>query len=93
MAVIVLQCAPDNQGQNMKKVAIIAQCLIDANDFSEVSEAESSIKKIFNDTYTDSSFDEWNTEVSVLSANRIISSVAGASKVRVRGLIQELWNH
>ncbi len=77
----------------MKKVAVIAQCLINANNFSEIVEAESSIKKIFNETYTDSSFDEWNTEVSVLSANRVISLVAGASKVRVRGLIQELWNH
>ena len=77
----------------MKKVAVIAQCLINANNFSEIVEAESSIKKIFNETYTDSSFDEWNTEVSVLSANRVISLVARASKVRVRGLIQELWNH
>ena len=77
----------------MKKVSIIAQCLINAKSFSEMSEAESSIKKVFNDSYADHSFDEWNTDVSTLSANRIISLVAGASKVRVRGLIQEVWNH
>ncbi|ANI31873.1 DNA-binding protein [Yersinia entomophaga] len=77
----------------MKKVSIIAQCLVNAKSFSEMSEAESSIKKVFNDSYSDHSFDEWNTEVSALSAKRVISLVAGSSKVRVRGLIQELWNH
>ncbi|ADZ42431.1 TPA: DNA-binding protein [Yersinia enterocolitica] len=77
----------------MKKVSIIAQCLMDAKSFSEMSEAESSIKKIFNDSHADHSFDEWNTDVSTLSAKRIISQVANASKVRVRGLIQELWNY
>ncbi|AJJ64373.1 hypothetical protein [Yersinia aldovae] len=77
----------------MKKISIIAQCLINAKDFSEMSEAESLIKKTFNDNYAECSFDEWNTEVSILSANRVISQVAGAPKVRIRGLIQELWNH
>ncbi|HDL6963764.1 TPA: DNA-binding protein [Yersinia enterocolitica] len=77
----------------MKKVSIIAQCLINDKCFSEMSEAESSIKKVFNDSYADDSFDEWNTDVSPLSANRVICKVASATKVRVRGLIQELWNH
>ncbi len=77
----------------VKKVSIIAKCLVNTKIFTEMSTAESSIKKVFNDSYSEHSFDEWNTEVSELSANRIIARVATASKVRVRSLIQELWHH
>ncbi|EFL92535.1 putative DNA-binding transcriptional regulator [Candidatus Regiella insecticola LSR1] len=77
----------------IKKVSIIARCLVNTKIFTDMSEAESSIEKIFNDSYSEHSFDEWNTEVSELSANRVIARVAMASKVRVRSLIQELWNH
>lgn len=77
----------------MKKVSIIAQCLINDKSFSEMCDAESSIKEDFNKRYADHSFDDWNTDVSTLSANRVISKVAGAPKVRVIGLIKELWNY
>jgi len=77
----------------VKKVSIIAKCLVNTKIFTEMAMAESSIKKIFNDSYSEHSFDEWNSEVSELSANRVIARVASASKVRVRSLIQELWYH
>ncbi|ACQ67257.1 DNA-binding protein [Candidatus Williamhamiltonella defendens] len=77
----------------MKKVSVIAQCLINEKSFNEMSEAESRIKQIFGLQYADHSFDEWNTEVSLLSAKRFISVVANSSKVRIRALIQELWHY
>ncbi|WP_367680754.1 DNA-binding protein [Candidatus Fukatsuia anoeciicola] len=77
----------------VKKVSIIAKCLVNTKIFTEMATAELLIKKIFNDSYSEHSFDEWNTKVSELSANRIIAQVATASKVRVRNLIQELWYH
>lgn len=75
----------------MKKISIIAQCLINDKSCNQMSEAESLIKQVFDLKYADHSFEEWNTEVSLLSARRFISVVAGASRVRIRSLIRELW--
>lgn len=71
----------------MKKVVIIVQCLINVKSFSEMFEVEFLIKKIFNESYVDYLFDEWNIDVFMLSVNCIISLVVGVFKVWVRGLI------
>lgn len=76
----------------MRKVTIIAQCLINSGYRSELLAAENTVRRTFEDEFPERDFQQWNDDINENIAQNIINGVGKASSINVIKLINDLMD-
>lgn len=74
----------------MRKSTVIAICLVNSKMISSLAQAESAVRKVFEDEFVVRDFSEWNVDMSDQVGQSIIQSVGRASRINVRRFIIDL---
>lgn len=75
----------------MKKVSVIAQCLVNSRLFNDISEASIAVEHKFKNEFPGCDFYKWNTHIDNSVAENIINTVGVASEINVAKFISDLW--
>jgi hypothetical protein len=77
----------------MKKSKIVAACLVNSRMIAKYDDAESAVRRIFQQEFPRATFLEWDSEIDDHVAENIIRSVGRASTINVKKFIEDLRNH
>ncbi|MCB2184014.1 MAG: hypothetical protein KQH63_18465 [Desulfobulbaceae bacterium] len=75
----------------MKKITMIASCLVNSSMISRMEDAENAVRQAFSNDFPNDNFDTWNQELPDDIANKVIKNVGRASKINVTRFIQDFW--
>lgn len=75
----------------MRKSTVIATCLVNSQMIKDIEDAETVIRKVFQDEFPKHIFQEWNSNIPDKTANNIINAVGKASHINVKEFIKDLW--
>lgn len=77
----------------MRKVTLVAKCLIACGFKSNIEDTESRVRFTFEEEFPGDGFDHWNERIDdELSKKYLRRNCKSGSSVNVRNLIADLWN-
>jgi hypothetical protein len=76
----------------MQRSTIIAKCLLNANMYTRLEDAESRVSQVFEKSFPGQDFSAWNLNVGEDAAENVIQTVGKAISISVDLLILDLWD-